>query len=93
LYWGWPKDFLGPRMPVLNWIGKDKVINHHLDLPFRTLLPKYNFGDEEAAKDNLIIHGDNLEARKALLPQYKGQVKLIYIDPLLLFPPRLRASA
>ncbi len=30
---------------------------------------------------NLIIHGDNLEALKALLPQYAGKVKCIYIDP------------
>jgi adenine-specific DNA-methyltransferase len=31
--------------------------------------------------DNLIIQGDNLEALKALLPTYSGQVKCIYIDP------------
>ena len=30
---------------------------------------------------NLIIHGDNLHALKALLPQYAGRVKCIYIDP------------
>ncbi|MCY3978443.1 MAG: site-specific DNA-methyltransferase, partial [Chloroflexi bacterium] len=30
---------------------------------------------------NLIIHGDNLEALKALLPHYAGRVKCIYIDP------------
>lgn len=68
-------------MPTLNWIGKEKVINHHLDVPFRTLSAQYTFGDAEAAKENLIIHGDNLEALKSLLPQYEGKVKLIYIDP------------
>ena len=31
--------------------------------------------------DNLIIHGDNLHALKALLPRYAGKVKCIYIDP------------
>ena len=31
--------------------------------------------------DNLIIHGDNLEALKALLPRYAGKVNVIYIDP------------
>ena len=31
--------------------------------------------------DNLIIHGDNLYALKALLPRYAGRVKCIYIDP------------
>lgn len=24
-------------MPTLHWIGKDKVINHHLDVPFKVL--------------------------------------------------------
>ena len=31
--------------------------------------------------DNLIVHGDNLEALKALLPRYAGKVNCIYIDP------------
>ena len=34
-----------------------------------------------SAADNLIIHGDNLHALKALLPRYAGRVKCIYIDP------------
>jgi adenine-specific DNA-methyltransferase len=68
-------------MPTLHWIGKEKVVNHHLDVPFRTLKAEYAFGDLEAAKDNLIIHGDNLEALKALLPQYEGRVKVVCIDP------------
>ncbi len=29
----------------------------------------------------MIIHGDNLDALKALLPRYEGRVKCIYIDP------------
>lgn len=28
----------------------------------------------------MVIHGDNLEALKALLPRYEGRVKRIYID-------------
>ena len=32
-------------------------------------------------QDNLLIQGDNLEALKALLPFYRGQVKCIFIDP------------
>ena len=31
--------------------------------------------------DNLIIHGDNLHALKALMPRYAGRVNCIYIDP------------
>ena len=30
-------------MPTLEWIGKSKVINHHLDVPFRVLERKYSF--------------------------------------------------
>ena len=66
-------------MPVLQWIGKDKVINHHLDVPFHVLNRTYTFGGEESA--NKIIHGDNLLALKSLLPEYEGRVKCIYIDP------------
>ena len=65
-------------MPTLNWIGKEAVINHHHDVPFRVLDRKYDFGNGD---DNMIIHGDNLEALKALLPKYEGRIKCIYIDP------------
>ncbi|AKK03000.1 site-specific DNA-methyltransferase [Corynebacterium epidermidicanis] len=73
-------------MPELNWVGKDKVITHHLDVPFRVLDHQYSFdenGQHEAdnGSENMIIHGDNLEALKALLPRYEGKVDCIYIDP------------
>ncbi|ARS38006.1 site-specific DNA-methyltransferase [Pontibacter actiniarum] len=72
-------------MPTLHWIGKEKVVNHHRDVPFRVLEPAYTFITEQqtapAAAANKIIHGDNLEALKALLPEYEGKVKCIYIDP------------
>lgn len=70
-------------MPTLNWIGKDKVITHHQEVPFRVLEHKYNFGENNSTEvsDNKIIHGDNLEALKALLPEYEGRIKCIYIDP------------
>ena len=66
-------------MPTLEWIGKDKVISHHKDVPFRVLDEKYTYNAEHS--DNMIIRGDNLEALKALLPQYEGKIKCIYIDP------------
>lgn len=79
-------------MPTLNWIGKEKVINHHRDVPFRVLEHQYGFkGDAKTGKSNesktptgsgnKIIHGDNLEALKSLLPEYEGKIKCIYIDP------------
>lgn len=66
-------------MPILSWIGKDAVMNHHLDVPVKTLEKKYTEGSENS--ENKIIHGDNLEALKALLPEYEGRVKCVYIDP------------
>ena len=73
-------------MPTLEWIGKDKVVNHHLDVPYRVPERQYSYDadgqhDEDNGSENMIIHGDNLEALKSLLPQYEGRVKCIYIDP------------
>ncbi len=66
-------------MPSLNWIGKEKIVNHDKDVPFRLMRKnkKYSLGNSE----NLILEGDNLEALKALMPFYYGKVKCIYIDP------------
>ena len=79
-------------MPTLHWIGKEKVINHHMDVPFKVLEHAYSFdnGKQTApfpleravgVAGNKIIHGDNLEALKSLLPEYEGRIKCIYIDP------------
>lgn len=73
-------------MPELTWIGKDAVRRHHLDVPFRPLAHQYDFAapagpDALAGPAHRIIHGDNLEALKSLLPEYEGRVRCIYIDP------------
>ena len=71
-------------MPTLHWIGKDKVVKHHHDVPFRVLNHQYTFPNtqgDNSISENKIIHGDNLEALKALLPYYEGKIKCIYIDP------------
>ena len=62
-------------MPALHWIGKDKVVNHHQDVPFRVLCPHYHHGAPATAEApaHRLIHGDNLEALKALLPEYEGR--------------------
>lgn len=67
-------------MPVLTWLGKDKVVNHDKELPFRVLkqVKELSVGDDN---NNLLIEGDNLEALKALMPFYYNKVKCIYIDP------------
>ena len=68
-------------MPTLDWIGKNAVLNHHRQVPYRMLQcnGKLSAGDPDAG--NLLVQGDNLEALKALLPYYAGKVKCIYIDP------------
>ena len=66
-------------MPTLNWIGKEKIVNHDKEVPFRLL--KKNKALSLGTSENLIIEGDNLEALKALMPYYVGKVKCIYIDP------------
>lgn len=72
-------------MPTLHWIGKEKVVKHHHEVPFKTLRREYGFtapeGTPANSTGNRIIHGDNLEALKTLLPEFEGRVKCIYIDP------------
>lgn len=73
-------------MPRLEWVGKDKVINHHHEVPYKVLDYKYSYNingesNKKEDSDNMIIKGDNLEALKTLLPQYEGRIKCIYIDP------------
>lgn len=73
-------------MPTLEFKGKQYIYSHHHSVPFRELkvnseksLPAS--GKKPNLDDNLIIHGDNLHALKALMPQYAGKIKCIYIDP------------
>ena len=69
-------------MPTLDFKGKQFIYAHHLTVPYRPLVPDADKSLNPAgADDNLIIHGDNLHALKALLPRYAGKVKCIYIDP------------
>ena len=78
-------------MPTLDFKGKSVIYSHHLGVPFRdlridekkSLPPKNEKGKKQkpSLDDNLIIHGDNLHALKALLPRYAGKIKCIYIDP------------
>ena len=62
----------------LTWIGKEE---EREAIEPRILIedPKYSYGDTESG--NMLIHGDNLLALKALEQEYSGKVKCIYIDP------------
>lgn len=69
-------------MTELVFKGKEFVFNHHLTVPFRPLEMHADKGIGPASVDgNLIIHGDNLHALKALLPTHAGKVDCIFIDP------------
>ena len=70
-------------MATLDFKGKTLVQNYHLTVKYHELVPKKDMSltDKVRLDDNLIIHGDNLKALKALLPTYAGKVKCIYIDP------------
>ncbi len=61
----------------LTWVGKGE----ETQLEPRILIenPEYSYGDKDS--QNMIIHGDNLLALKALEQKYAGKVKCIYIDP------------
>ena len=55
-------------MPTLNWIGKDKIISYHNEVPFRFLNQKGEYSVNSKETENLLIKGDDLEALKVLLP-------------------------
>jgi len=68
-------------MPILNWLTRDEDVKATQKVPYRLLeeVPELSYGDNDTG--NMLIQGDNLEALKALLPFYAGQVKCIFIDP------------
>ena len=70
-------------MAVLDFKGKRFIQNYHLTVKYHQLVPKKekSLTSKVNLHDNLIIHGDNLKALKALLPTYAGKIKCIYIDP------------
>ena len=82
-----------PKMPTLNWMGREKATNAVKDVVMKILREDKSLGYKShaakkgeapavsAGESNILVHGDNLEALKALLPFYAGEVKCIYIDP------------
>lgn len=67
-------------MPILQWLNREESVAESQKVPFRLIEEdkSLSFGDNG---DNMIIQGNNLDALKALLPYFKGQVRCIYIDP------------
>ena len=64
-------------MPILHWLNDEEARKISSQIPYRLLEAdsKLSYGDSET--ENMLIQGDNLEALKALLPYYAGQVKCI----------------
>lgn len=68
-------------MPLLNWVNRNQAEETADQVPYHLLKFEQSYGDVDKAKENLIIQGDNLQALKALLPLYGGQIKCVFIDP------------
>ncbi len=68
-------------MPVLTWLTREHDLKSAQNAPYRLLEESPEFSAGDTATENMLIQGDNLDALKALLPYYAGQVKCIYIDP------------
>lgn len=68
-------------MPTLQWVTRDLDVKRADAVPYRLLEPVAELGGGNPAAGNMLVQGDNLDALKALLPYYAGQVKCIYIDP------------
>ncbi len=70
-------------MPELSWLSRDTDLRVADQIPYRLLeeVPELSATERDLDTENMIIQGDNLDALKALLPVYAGQVKCIYADP------------
>lgn len=68
-------------MPILSWLTRNDDVKAADSVPYKLLERDNALSDGDPGSSNMLIQGDNLEALKALLPYYKGQVKCIYIDP------------
>lgn len=68
-------------MPQLSWYKREEDLTRAPLAPYRLLQPiaGLSYGDQNSP--NMLIEGDNLDALKALMPYYAGQIKCIYIDP------------
>lgn len=68
-------------MAEIDFDGKSAVHTYHDTVPTSPLILDRSKSVNPTEGDNLIVHGDNLLAMKALLPHYAGRIDCIYIDP------------
>jgi len=68
-------------MPTLHWIGKEKVINHHLDIPYHTLNQEYTFNP--AGSDAIESSGLGNPGNQINPINHGSDNKIIHADNLL----------
>ncbi len=68
-------------MPILHWLDREKHVRAAETVPYRLLEADDTHSAGDPTAPNMLIQGDNLDALKALLPFYSGQVRCIFIDP------------
>ena len=77
-----PGEFMGNKQRLeLTWIGKNNPEYDISNIEPRILEENKELSYGDPSTENMIIHGDNLLALKALLPEYEGKVVCVYIDP------------
>jgi adenine-specific DNA-methyltransferase len=64
-------------MPILHWLNDEEARKTSSQLPYRLLEVDKKLSQGDSDSENMLIQGDNLEALKALLPYYAGQLKCI----------------
>lgn len=65
----------------ISFAGKSVVYSYHATIDIPTLIKSTKQPLTNPSDDNMIIHGDNLHALKALLPRYASKIDCVYIDP------------
>jgi adenine-specific DNA-methyltransferase len=81
-----PSDTLSALEDAMRWVGKDERPRLSIEPrilveePARSYHAKQRVTDRDIF-DNILIHGDNLLALKALEQDYRGRVKCVYLDP------------
>lgn len=68
-------------MPVLTWPGKRLIDPSPAHLLTEAIIYPQGHGYPDAQPESRLILGDNLPVMAALLPEYEGQIDLIYADP------------
>lgn len=76
----WPGKQNRPRLEP-RILLEEKALSYHAAPPAAADLLEQAEAGPTAFDDNLLIHGDNLLALKALESQYAGKVKCVFIDP------------